>query len=632
MMNLKLPPGRALAAGLVLALASLAPTAQANVFASNIKLNGGTTNFNYLPGDTVDIGYILNEPASLGVTIQILVGTNALRSITVPPTAVGLGANTFTWTNDLPPGNYWVSITAVSSGYTNWNQISSDTDPMHDTHVWNGQSIAVDRNPKSIYYGRVFVANSAPGPSPATSQGDNLGILKFNADASGADEGIASSGLDGHTWSGDDSHPISPWKLAVSDDDYVYVDDLVNQGEIYRWDPTISSNSLLYVLRPDNQPSGAHLSGPAIVGGGTNTQIWMADNFTNWGVLKWGVDSSGSCVSNDVGMAIVGLGGDLSLSPSAVTLDQLGNIYTCQFVDTHTNAVPRVFRFPAYNPATNGNMPELTADWAVGGGDDTYGSASGLAIDPTGTYLAVAFQGVNLEGATTNGNTKILYATNGNLVANLDLGVAMDNLGDAKHQDTDCAWDAVGNLYYIDAWYSNWRIVSPPGTNQATTIAVPVLQVSPPRPIITSIQPSGGKVLIDFTGATNDLPSVFAIMSAATASGPYAVIPDASIVQLSPGVFRATVTASPSNQFYRIARLTTPPPLITKISVSGNDILLTFMASSTDFASAFTVLSSTAPNGAFTPAASGPIQAINTGLFQVSIPMNGPRQFYRIQR
>jgi hypothetical protein len=239
---------------------------------------------------------------------------------------------------------------------------------------------------------------------------------------------------------------------------------------------------------------------------------------------------------------------------------------------------------------------------------------------------------VNLGGATTNGNTKILYATNGNLVANLDLGIAMDNLGDAKHQDTDCAWDAVGNLYYIDAWYSNWRVVSPPGTNQATTIAVPILQVSPASLIITSIQPAADKVIIDFTGSTNDVPVVFAIVGADAASGPYAVIPDARIVQLTPGVFRATVTASRPNHFYRIARLGASPPLITNISVSGNNILLTFMASSTDFASAFTVLSSTAPNGAFTPAASGPVQVINTGVFQVSVPRNGPRQFYRIQR
>jgi hypothetical protein len=482
-----------------------------------------------------------------------------------------------------------------------------------------------------VFYGRIFVANSDQGPSAATP-GDNRGILKFNADASGADEGIASAGQDGYDWRTSSEDSLSPWKVAVSDDDYVYVDDLVNRGEVYRWDPTISSNALFSVLRQDNQPAGARLGGLAISGTGTNTLIWMADNLTNYGVLKWGVDASGSCASNDVGITVVALSTNLSLSPSAVTLDPFGNIYASQSVNTPANPVPRVFRFPAYNLATNGNMPELTPDWAVGVGDDTYGSASGLAVDPTGTYLAVAFQGVNLEGALTNGNTKILYATNGSLVANLDLGIDIGNFGDAKHQDTDCAWDAVGNVYYIDAWDGYWRIFSPPGTNQSTTIAVPVLQVSPTRPLITSIQPAGDKVIINFSGTTNDVASLFAIMGATAASGPYAVIPDASIIQVGAGLFRATITASPSNQFYRVARLAAPPPMITSISVYASNVILTFMASATDLPSAFTVVSSSAPNGTFAPALSGPIQVINTDLFQVSIPRNGPSQFYRIQR
>jgi len=149
MMNLKLPQGGMVAAGLVLVLASIVPTAHANVFASNIKFNGGTNNLTPLAGEAVDISYVLNEPASLGVTIRILVGTNQVRSIAVPPTPTTRGLHTVTWTNDLPSGNYWVGITAAASGYTNWNQISSDNDP--NSAVFSGQAIAVDRNSNSLY-------------------------------------------------------------------------------------------------------------------------------------------------------------------------------------------------------------------------------------------------------------------------------------------------------------------------------------------------------------------------------------------------------------------------------------------------------------------------------------------------
>src|SRR5262249_55581700 len=149
------------------------------------------------------------------------------------------------------------------------------------------------------YYGRIFLANSFPGFS--TAPGDTVGILKLNADTSDAEEGISSAGLDGHVWLG--GH-VSPWKLEVSADDYLYVDDLANGGEIYRWDPTISSNSMLYVLRQDNQPAGTALSGPALSGVGANTQVWMGD--TNSATLrKWSLASGGVCASNDTGQVIL---------------------------------------------------------------------------------------------------------------------------------------------------------------------------------------------------------------------------------------------------------------------------------------------------------------------------------------
>jgi hypothetical protein len=45
--------------------------------------------------------------------------------------------------------------------------------------------------------------------------------------------------------------------------------------------------------------------------------------------------------------------------------------------------------------------------------------------------------------------------------------------GDAYY---DVVWDNVGNLYALDGTREVWRAYSPPGTNQATTVAVPVIQ------------------------------------------------------------------------------------------------------------------------------------------------------------
>src|SRR5438045_298423 len=98
----------ALAIGtLTLALSCLvcARPAQANVYATNIKLNGSLSSVNVSAGTTVNISYILNEAASLGATIKILSGSIVVRTITVAGGNPGAsrGANSVAWDgkNDL---------------------------------------------------------------------------------------------------------------------------------------------------------------------------------------------------------------------------------------------------------------------------------------------------------------------------------------------------------------------------------------------------------------------------------------------------------------------------------------------------------------------------------------------------
>jgi hypothetical protein len=66
------------------------------------------------------------------------------------------------------------------------------------------------------------------------------------------------------------------------------------------------------------------------------------------------------------------------------------------------------------------------------------------------------------------GGLYLYSATNGDFAAQID------------QPDTgayyDVAWDKVGNLYALDGHAGVWRAYAPPGTNQATTVAVPVIQ------------------------------------------------------------------------------------------------------------------------------------------------------------
>ena len=220
------------------------------------------------------------------------------------------------------------------------------------------------------------------------------------------------------------------------------------------------------------------------------------------------------------------------------------------------------------------------------------------------------------------------------MVTNLDLGVSYTNSltsDPTHHLDTDADWDAVGNLYYLDDWPGCWRAFSPPGANQATTVALPVVQVIALRAAALyhehrSLRRQGYDPLhgrIERSGL--GVPAA----QRAGRHGPYSPAAGA-IITGSGGTFQATVPVNGPKQFYRIARLATIPLHITDLRVAGGTVTISFTGSPSDSPSAFTLLSSAAVNGTYSAAAGASISQVSPGLFQATVPTNGPRQFYRI--
>src|SRR5260221_6530007 len=70
-----------------LLLTQAVPNARANVYATNVRLNGGLTNVSVNPGGMVQIGYILNEPANVGVTIDIKSADSSIRTLVLSNTS-----------------------------------------------------------------------------------------------------------------------------------------------------------------------------------------------------------------------------------------------------------------------------------------------------------------------------------------------------------------------------------------------------------------------------------------------------------------------------------------------------------------------------------------------------------------
>jgi hypothetical protein len=497
-------PSRPIALLLVLVVAALCSCPErvrANVYATSIKLNNAFTNAVVGPptSTNVVISYVLNETASAGVTVQIKLGPATIRTFTFPPgssTNILKGTNSLTWnllddnSNAVYNGTYTVSISAASTGYTNWTQISDDTNQANK--IFEGRGIAVNKNTNSIYYGRIFIGNAQDGDNADIEPLERVGIHKVNADGSFADEGGYSDG--GYDWAhGSINDDYSPWKLEVGADDRVYANDFyLLPGVVLSFDPTISSNSLKTVLGPSNYTnSQSQLSGMTVSGTATNLQLWMADATSGgMGIRRWDITASGTVASNDYGVTVVQAGGgsDLDQFPEDVAIDASNRIYVLQRRESPDDSSMRLFRFPPY-----AGSPETIADWKIGTNDDTMTGGYGVAVDPSGTYVACAFNGFFPSGP--NGATRVFASTNGDPIVTLTPETI------PSHGHWDVAWDNVGNLYTIDNYDSIWRIYSPPGTNQAATVAVPLIQVGgvPPPPAPFLGPPTYSSGILNFT-------------------------------------------------------------------------------------------------------------------------------------
>ena len=478
-------------------------SATANVYATNIRMTGSipgtSTNATvYVPCELAYVSYLLNEAASAGVTLEFLSGTTVVRTVEIPGGQPGAlrGENKVVWDvkddfdDFVPLGLYHVRITPKSHGYGDWTQISDDNNP--GNYVWQPRGIAVNRNANSAYYGRVFVSNGKLGPYPELEPGDRLGILKLNADGSPAEDGLFADG--GWSWTETDN---SPWKLEVADDDHVYVNDWSDRGLVLRFDQAISDQSRFLVLRRDNRPNeGANLSGPFLSAAGTNLMIWMADTKhpEGTGIRAWMVSSNGALATNDLGITVVQAGTNfhLSLAPYDVALDSSNGIYTIQFSDTQSDPAYRVLRFPAY-----AGTPLTNADWQIGSGDFNMCGASGIAVDPTGTYVAVAFTGFGTGFGRIGGGVRVFRTADGSEVRTLTPS--------PYHDHTDVAWDNAGNLYVCDNWSAVWRVYSPPGANQASTHSIQTLEAGEP-PVAARLRVvaySNGQFQFTLRGRTN---------------------------------------------------------------------------------------------------------------------------------
>ena len=571
---------------LALALISSATTARANVYATDIQVNGSLTGTNASEGSPVPITYRLNQTADRGVTVNILQGTNVVATTNG---GTNMGLNSVSWT-PTSAGTYSVSITAAATGFSNWTQISVDTNAGMPAYA--PQGIDVDKNTNSPYYGRVIMGCSYSDTGnfnpfvPAFARKD--GLYKMNADGTYADEG--GYGDAGYTEDnyGDtpttgqmpDSFGFNPYIIRIGDDDRIYWCDNSAIGAIVACDMLATTNQSVIVLNNGNYAANPNLSYLGNNGGygvqqfdvtGTttaNAAVWLADteDYPNWGIWMFHMAGGVADPADTEGTQAViqSATSDLSKGSSGgCMVDTNLDIFVSQNTPNN-DPVLRTMEYtnwnrgvlPSKNGGSNYSYGKATNQvfWGVGTSDNTFCGVLDTVINSR-THPTMVALPMTAGASSTAFGIRVLKTANGSVVSvtNGATVQTLTNLDDAN-QYTCAAWDNVGNLYAASTTTNCWRVWSPPGTNQATTLAVATVLVtgSPTPPDITSILLNGTNVTINFTAGTNDAASAFTLISSATVNGIYTN--NAASITGGSGSYQATAGTNGSTQFYQLIR------------------------------------------------------------------------------
>lgn len=400
------------------------------------------------------------------------------------------------------PGDFTVIVAKTNTpGYLSGVALQISTDLTTNgvsTNVMKfnfPRGVAINKNPASGYFGRIYEANSGAGTASAAFR-TNLtdGIYLLNADFTEAVNqfGVArTGGITTFTNVADSISDTSPWRLEVGEDDNLYIADFsTNTGTMYVTDPDVLTGTNILVgfgttgtpnaLSPS--PNHGRIASSIFAKGSTNAGNLVlyaidTDNTTTSDsaqnhILKWDIGSGPLPVDLTVGTAVTNMDNSTLLAVSGITLDLAvgpdGKYYTMQNrADGNEGGVfvvdPNIDDGSAgFGGAADGKWDEVydsRSDSIINhanGTTDLLRLSRAVAISPDGRYMAVVRDG---------SDTWIIPLTNGipNLGSRRLVATGSASIG------RDVAFDAAGNLYISTSGHLALRVFSPGYTTVATT-------------------------------------------------------------------------------------------------------------------------------------------------------------------
>jgi hypothetical protein len=373
-----------------------------------------------------------------------------------------------------PPG----FITPISPNRSAVLQIGEDS---LLTRFNQPRGVAVNTDPASPYFGRVYVANGAAAASPfPRAVGDGIFVLNPDlTDALGQGDAPLTGGLDFGT-----GGTVSPYRLTIGPDGSLYIADWSDTtGSLYLTDANVGAGSGTNILGgPVGSPfpvTTTRIHGSiaaAVVEGSVATGDLRAyvidedmqnDRTSTAQTMRnslWRHDIGGTLPPPaDVLPTLLRQGGSdwIAFASQTMDLDRGTNGYFYVFDNRSvgsdrsgltvlgTNGSDLLFSSLPASRAFTGNATENDLLRATGGG----------AVSPNGDYVAL----INIE---TNGLTVVPLIDG---VPDITNRLVFHGMGVAAPQGRDVAFDRAGNLYAVSQGAGLLRAFSPGGTSTTIT-------------------------------------------------------------------------------------------------------------------------------------------------------------------
>ena len=517
----------------------LATSANATPYASCLTNNSGVISFR------------LNEAAE---SVQVIQGAT---TVTLGPKAAGLTVTNLS--TSLTAGTFRVVVTKSST---------CGISLLGGTTAFNApKGVAVNRNPASPFFGRIYVANAT-----AATRGD--GIFLFNpdlSDAVGQTNTARTAGLDFGTGT-----TASPYRLTVGPEDQLYICDWSNpKGNLYVTDPNVLTGgfalaSLTNNAFGTNTDAGMDVTPKLPVGTNNNhgsvAAVAVQGKLADGSLVIYTVDedlqpdrmSETANLMNSVWKYPVGSGplpfsgfdtNWLLFTPAINWVSQTmdlaigpnGYLYVSQYRSSGSEVAVSIID-PTLTPGFLTNS-KMLSDLA-GSGADLFKACGGVAVSPSGRWIAT----INIE----NNQLAVAPMTAG--IPDLSKVIYFTGLGTGAGRGV--AFDAADNLLVVtDA--AGLRQVSLGLPSVATTTSDGTFTVSFPGSAQTlSVAPTlymeqgmeTGPVPASFTitrsGDTSGSLTVNYTLSGSASNGvDYVTVPTSAT--FSPGQTEITVTITP---------------------------------------------------------------------------------------